>query len=231
MSKSVPWWTLIPTVLFTGLVVWAIGPRVKDPQGQQIDVEFPGGGKISIQSQREPLDHEVFLERLFATHFARNGILGWLREKQRVYLIDSPDLADALNRAICQPIPDKPMEERLAKAQECAAKPAVAALRSLSARRQIPFHYVGDRVLAGVQAQTPHRPGRGRANVCRTGPYVGQRLQVVDMARNESVEVEASNTYPCTVGEYPAIQLDPEDASVLFGRPANKLEEVIVVVL
>lgn len=231
MSKNVPWWSLIPAALFAALATLAIGPRVGSPDTQTLVIEFPGGGKIEVDSQRETMDHGALLDRLFATEFGRLGVLGWLREKRRLYPIDSADLADALHSEVCESIPETPLAQRLTKAKECAGLPVVAGLRRLSVQHQVPFHYVGDMVSAGIQFERPHRPGKGRVNVCRPGPYVGQKLQVIDSATNRSIEVEAGPTYTCTVAAHPGIQFDPDDAAELFQRPVGRVEEVIVVVL
>lgn len=231
MAKTVPWWSLIPTALFAGVAVWAIGPRVENPSGQHVTLEFPGGGKLDVSTEREGLDHETLMKQLFAKDFSRNGVLGWLKDNQRLYGLESPEMAQALNTMLCDPIPLDPLDQRLAKAKECASKPVAIALRRLSSDRAVPFHYVGNHVLVGVQKNSRYRPGPGHANVCRTGPYVAQKLQVIDVVTNRVVEVEAGGVYECTVGKFPELQLDPEDAVKLFGRPTNEFEKVIVVII
>jgi len=231
MAKTVPWWTLIPTALFVGLAVWAINSPVENPSAQEVTIAFPGGGKIHVRSERETLNFEALMTKLFSEDYSRNGLLGWLRDRKHLYSLETTELAEALKTKLCDPIPLEPLEERLAKAADCASKPAVDALRRLSSERVVPFHYVGLRVRAGIQAASPHRPGKGRVNVCRTGRYVAQRLQIIDPITNRVIEVQAGGTYECTVGEFPDIQLDPEDANELFGRPAGRFENAIAVVL
>lgn len=231
MAKSVPLWSLIPVVLFTGLAGWAINSGVADPASKNVTIEFPGGGKINVASAQAGLDHETLLKQLFATDASRSSVLAWLRDNQHLYTLESSDLAEALSTKLCEPIPNAPLKEQLAKAQACAAKPVVGVLRRLAKERKTPFHYVGSKVSAGVQMESAHRPGQGRVNVCRTGEFVAQKLQVIDVVTDRTLEVQAGGTYECTFGTYPAIQLDPDDATTLFGRPTQKLEDVIVVVL
>jgi len=231
MTKTVPWWTLIPTVLFTALAMWAIGRGVENPSGQTVTIVFPGGGQIDVRSEREPLDYGALMTKLFSEDFSRNGVLGWLRDKQHLYSIQSEEIAAGLRTRLCDPIPSEPRELRQAKARECAEKPAAAALRRLSFERAVPFHYVSHPVLAGVQAQKPHRPGRGRVNVCKTGGFVGQRLQVFEPINNRMIEVQAGGTYVCEGGEFADIQLDPDDAKELFKGALDRIQKVVVVVI
>ncbi|MBE2243269.1 MAG: hypothetical protein IAE86_10975 [Burkholderiaceae bacterium] len=231
MTKTVPWWTLVPTVLFTALAMWVTRPVVQSPSGQLVTIEFPGGGRIEVRSKREALDHDELMTTLFSKDDSKRGVLGWLRDKQHLYSLENPELAQALSTTLCDPIPLEPLESRLAKAEECASKPSAAALRRLSQERAVPFHYVGVRVKAGVQAAKPHRPGAGRVNVCRTGKFVAQRLQIVDPVTSRVIEVQPGGTYECTVADHPDIQLDPEDAKRLFGRPPAQFESVIAVVI
>ncbi len=231
MTKTVPWWTLVPTALFAGVAVLAIGPGVETPSGQHVTIDFPGGGRIDVRSEREALDYDALMTKLFSKDFSRSGVLGWLRDKHHLYSLETTELAEGLSTRLCDPIPAEPLENRLAKAEECASKPAAAALRRLSLERTVPFHYVGVRVQAGIQAESRHRPGSGRVNVCRTGRFVAQRLQVIDPITNRVIEVQAAGTYECTVGKFPEIQLDPDDAARLFGRPAGQFEAVIAVVI
>lgn len=235
MSNASRWGifvSLISTAVFAGLCGWAIGStKVENPSGQSVRIEFPGVGIITIESRRDALDADSLLEQLFAEDFSRNGILGWLRDKQQLYSTESTDLATFLNTKMCDAIPDAPLEDRLAKAEECASKPLVDALRFLSQKREVPFHYVGERGRASVQSARPHRPGSGFVNVCRPGPFVAQSLHVMDPVTEQYIEVQAKGYYRCTHGTYPDIQLDPEDAKTLFRRPLDELEDVIVTVL
>jgi hypothetical protein len=217
--------------IFAALAGWLARPLVAGATDQKVAVVFPGGMKLNVETRKEGTDYGALLAQLFGDEFARLGTTAWLREKQRLYSTDSPELADLLNRQICDPIPEHPVDQRITKARECAEKPLVGSLRRLAQSRAVPFHYVGVEVQAGVQISPPHRPGGGRVNVCRTGPFVGQRLQVIDPRTSVKVDVDAGGLYDCTIGEYPAIQLDPEDAGKLFGRPLAKLEKVIVVIL
>jgi hypothetical protein len=213
-----------------GLV--AGGGRVHNPSEEHVIVNFPSVGKVEFKTKAREIDYDVLLEQLFLKDFTRNGTTGWLRDKRHMYSLEGTDVVDALSRTLCEPIPNLPIDERIRKAQDCASKPVAEALRRLARERAVPFHYVGTPVRAGIQVSLPHRPGRGRVNTCRPGPFVGQRLQVIDPATSKVIEVEASGTYGCTLGDFPGIQLDPEDGAELFsGRPLAKLEDVIVVIL
>lgn len=232
MSKDIPKWSLVPTALLAAIVGWTVRPVV-NPTEQSIQVEFPGNqGSVTIKSKRsETLPPDTLLARIFATDFGRSGILGILRNSYQIYHLEDARLVDALRERLCAPIPDAPLPERLDKAKACAETPVANALRLLARTHQTPFHYVGEQVRMGVQGDQGHRPGRGRANVCRSGPFVGQRLQVVEPRTLQSVELQAAGVYDCTLPVHPKIQLDPTDAAALFAKPLDEYEEVIVIAL
>lgn len=233
MAQQLPWWSLMPTIALSVLTGWAISNGVNDPDEQQVVVQFPTGqGSLSIASKKNaPIRHDSLVQILFKDDFSRNGLMGVLRERYKVYDLNDAALADGLARRICEPIPEQPLSDRIEKAQNCAGHPVVQALRSLARDHKVPFHYVGAQVQIGVQYEDQYRPGEGRANVCRAGPYVGQRLQLVEPVSLRTIEVEAAGVYNCTLNVFPEVQLDPVDAQQLYRRPVDKYEQAIVVPL
>jgi hypothetical protein len=226
------WLTVVPFVLLAGVAGWVGHAVVENPTEQRFHIEFADLGKVLIETKGGAIDHRTLLEKLFQDEFGRDGALGWLKAKQRLYSVTDPALAHALQTGLCEPIPDRPLTERLTRARACADHPVASALRRIAREHAVPFHYVAIEARVGVQQSVGHRPGAGRANVCRTGPLVGQRFQVIDESTREMIEVEAAGVYDCAIPEqYPDVQLDPDDATRLFQRPTARVERALVVPL
>jgi hypothetical protein len=198
--------------------------KITGPEGQ-------GGFELNVEG--ESVDYAKILERLFADDFLRGAATGWLAQKEKVYSIQSEDIATAIATQICSPIPDSPLEAMLEKGRECAQKPVAARLRDLSREHKPPFHYVGIKGDMGVPENTANQPSPGRANVCRNGPFFGRKLQIGNLLNSTVIEVEATGSYPCTpAASFPAIQLSPNDALQLFPTTAlSRLETVVIVPL
>ena len=160
---------------------------------------------------------------MFANDFMKDAAIKWLEKKEKIYPVESPDLASAVASELCSPIPDAPMDARLAKGRECARKPVVKALRELASEHMPPFHYVGITGKLGVPDDENDQPAKGKASVCRDSDLFGKNLQVVNPLDSTAIEVEASGYYLCTHAvTFPDIQLGSGDASRLFPkRPAG----------
>ena len=198
--------------------------KITGPKGQ-------GGFELNVEG--ESLDYENMLKQLFSDTFLRSAAVGWLEQKEKIYPIESPALATAISTEICSPIPNSPLEAKLAKGQECAQKPVASALRELSSEHKPPFHYVGIKGDMGVPDKRMNQPPRGTANVCRDGPFLGKKLQIGNLLNTKVIEVDAKGFYLCTpAATFPDIQLGPDNALELFPKtPLNKLEPVVIVPL
>lgn len=226
------WVTVVAFVLLAGVAGWMGRAAVENPTEQRFRIEFADLGSVSIETRGGAIDYRTLLEKLFQDQFSRDGALGWLKERQKLYALTDPTLANALQTRLCEPIPDQPLTERMTRARVCADQPVASALRRIARDHAIPFHYVAIEARVGVQQSARHRPGAGRANVCRTGPLVGQRFQVIDESTRETIEVEAAGVYDCAVpDQFPDVQLDPDDATRLFQRPTARVERALVVPL
>jgi hypothetical protein len=221
-------------VIAGALVMFLVGGQFspKSPTKTMLKVTGPDGKSgFQLNVEGESIDYEKILNAMFASEFLKGAASTWLATKQNLYPIDSDTLVTAIATKLCEPIPDEPLAQRLAKGRECANKGVVSRLRALAFKRQPPFHYVGVDAQLGIPAHGANRPPRGRANVCRDGDFFGRKLQVANPRSGAFVEVEALGSYVCTPAvRFPDVQLSPEDARVLFGSISlNKFELVTVV--
>jgi hypothetical protein len=228
-------------VFFAGLILGValmaiLAPRVmpSSPTKSTLKILVPGGkGGIELNVEGDSVDYEKVLSQLFADDFMKDAAIKWLEKKERIYPIESPDLAAAISSELCSPIPDAPMEARLEKGRECAQKPVVKALRELASEHRPPFHYVGITGKLGVPDDENDQPAKGKASVCRDSDFFGKNLQVVNPLDSTAIEVEATGYYLCTHAvTFPDIQLGSEDATRLFPKTVRRrLEDVIIVPL
>ncbi|WP_413746555.1 hypothetical protein [Synechococcus sp. MIT S9507] len=191
------------------------------------------GISIIINSEGEGLDYHAILEAMFDNSFIKSAAIKWLGKEHNIYSLEEAELGEAIEESLCDEIPEKPFEERLSKAKECAKKPVAAKLRELANSHQPPFHFLGFKGDAGFPAGQG-APTKGHANVCKNGPFYGKQLQVVNPKNNTLVEVNASRSLgDCTgFGGRPDIQLGSHDAYTLFpGESLDITEEVIIIPL
>lgn len=223
---------LIAGIALMALLAQNVMPS--NPTKSMLKILAPGGKVgIELQVEGESIDYAKMLSQLFANEFMRDAAIKWLEKKEKIYPLDSTDLVGAISSELCSPIPDAPMEVRLAKGRECAQKPVVRALRELASEHRPPFHYVGITGKLGVPDNEKDQPAKGKASVCRDSEFFGKNLQVVNPLDSTAIEVEASGYYLCTHAvTFPDIQLGSEDASQLFPKTARRrLEDAIIVPL
>ena len=97
--------------------------------------------------------------------------------------------------------------------------------------RDVPFHYVGREIKVGVPSRED-QPQPGMAHACKNSEFGDHAVELTNLRSKESVTVRASGSYECTgYNQYPDIQLSYTDARELFGRPMDKYEAAIAVVL
>ena len=234
MSKEIG--IFVAGAMAGALVLFLVGNQFSpvSPTKTQFKVTGPkGNGSIELNVEGESIDYEKILETMFSNDFLRPAAAGWLAEKQGLYNIDREELATAIATKLCEPIPQEPLNVRLAKGRACAEKLLAARLRELALKRRPPFHHVGKEGKMGYPSIAEHRPRAGFANVCRHGDYYGRRLQIVNPQNGELVEVQADGHYNCTPATtFPDVQLGVKDIERLLGnRPLQELENVIVVTI
>ena len=90
-------------------------------------------------------------------------------------------------------------------------------LRELSISRKGPWSYQWDTVLISIPAKE-FQPRPGFANVCESGKFLRNDLEVYNIDQTHSIKVTATGKYACPEGlKHPDIQLNVEDAIKLLG--------------
>ena len=224
---------ILGIVAFLVLAVYTVMSGSPDnPTTQSVNITFPGGFGLEMDVSQSEIAHSALLTQLFSEEFTRDGVLGWLGREQQVYSISDVELVTALERSLCEPIPDSPLQERIEKARECAARPVANGLRRLQEEKKPPFHYVGIQVRVGVQAAEGARPALGRANVCRESDLFGKQIELTDPVSGNEIVVRASGSYPCTgFSRYPDVQLGPDQARDLFVSALLEYQDAVAVSL
>ena len=200
---------------------------------RNLAINIPGAGSISMEAANNEIDQEEVLNTLWGNEgsFTRSGMIGWLADKG-IYELTSLNLVQAIENDLCGPIPDSPLDERIERGQECAAKVVARQLRELAQRKSPPFHYVGVSVQIGISLDEEHRPPDGRANACSEGEFSGRSVQLTNPLNDNQIIVLATGTYPCSgIGRTPDLQINEPDATELFDGPLDKYETVIAVIL
>jgi hypothetical protein len=216
------------------LIMVLIGHSSSPAQVKKTNLKITGPkdwGSLDFSVEGDGVDFEKVLNGMFSNTFYRAGALGWLEEKQKIVPLESDSLATKIETDLCDPFPDQPLDLKIRKKRECAAKPAVKGLRDLAFNRKRPFHYVGNVGRMGVPELTQNKPTKGYANACKPGDYYGKRLQIGNPENNAVVEVLANGPYACTdAANFPDIQLSPEDARTLFPNAKLGQTEPVVIV-
>ena len=226
MGKTVVVGLVVLVALFIGLNYFS------GPTEQSVEVTFPGGSALRLDASQPEIAHDQLLEEIFADTFMRDGLMGWLVDKD-IFSFKDARLVEALNERLCGSIPEEPLDQKIKASQDCAALPVAAALRQLVDQRQVPFHYVGISVQVGIPARED-QPGLGRAHACDDSEFRGKRVELTNPRTSNQIEVQVSGTYRCTgfqINMFPNIQLGSEDAQELFPGPFQKFQEAIAVAL
>ena len=208
-----------------GLFVGTRGPS--DPTDQTTEVMFGDFG-LKIDTSQRQVDHRTLLENLFANDFGRAGLMSWLGDKD-IFSFDDDRLTEALNKRLCVPIPEQPLDQKIKTSQDCADLPVAIGLRQLADQKRIPFHYVGITVQVGIPARED-QPQTGGAHICADSALRGKRVELTNPLTSNRIEVHPSGTYECTgFTKFPDIQLSFEDAQELFSGPLYELQEAVAV--
>ena len=200
-------------------------------ESMEIEVTGPNGTTLHLAVEGFTLDQQALLNAIYKDDFARDGLMGWLSDKQ-IFKTSDPSLADALNTELCEPIPPTPLSAQIEAARKCAELPVALRLRELADQRDTPFHYIGRIVQVGIPENEMNRPPNSRANVCGEGGLHGRAVRLTNPLNNKSIEVEATGRYVCTgYDRVPDIQLNPTDAAAIFDGPRDEYQEAVAVVL
>ena len=198
MSRE--WWIFLGGVVVGAILIFLFGSQFSpvNPTRASIIIKGPDGkGGFELNVTGEPVDYKSVLQGMFSDEFLQPAAIGWLATKQRMYKIDREELVVAISKDLCDPIPEKPLSEKIESGRKCAEKVVAARLRDLSDKRQPPFHHLGKVATMGFPGNRKHRPGQGFANVCKSGDFRGRKLQVSNPANQNVVEVEATGYYDC----------------------------------
>lgn len=211
---------------FVGMVVFALLALVMVGRGGsgELAFQFPGG-QLEFVTDRSAIPHEELLDSLFTSAVYRPAAEEWLRSR-RFFSIQDHHLPDSLSAYLCDPIPEEPIDERLAKASECANKGVARGFVRLREERAVPFHPIGHQVSVGFPSPAPPR---GRANACREGPLLGRTVTVLEPQSGRVQVVEVSGYYPCPGVGFPDLQLHRDDARALLRRPLMETEDLLVI--
>ena len=197
---------------------------------RSVSVTLPGGVGLDLQATQDGILLDSLYSRLYADRSFRDGLIARLAE-DHIYQLTDPRLADALHDHLCSPIPDQPLTERTNAARACADLPVARRLRELAEMRNVPFHYVGRELNIGVPSHED-QPMPGMAHTCKNSEFGDHTVELSNPRSDATITVRATGSYVCTgFTQYPDIQLSYSDAKELFGRPTNKYESAIAVVL
>ena len=173
-----------------------------------------GDAELVIDLEKDLADDETLLAKIFSRDYAAAGAREWLKGEQGLYRYDDPDLANQIRTLDYD-------------------DPASRELRQLRNRRLGPWAYQAQDVKIGIPAR-PDQPLQGFANVCESGIFLRQRIEVfLPDQPDQRISLVASGRYACPAGfEFPDIQLSREDARKLFGySDFSKYESAVAVVI
>ena len=230
ISKNTAVWAIaVPGVVIIAVVYLA---SRNGPTSTNINWSFPTGS-LTLNIEEDLQDHETMLEKLFENRFSRPAIIAWLRQTQKLFLIDDPALLLEI-QSLCPDVSDEDPLTRQQRIENCISQSEVLRqLRELAEDRGSPFQYGGETVRVGFPDKPNPQLAPGRANVCRGSDYEGKRLQLTDVQRKVSIEVVANaGTYLCTgYDSHPQVQLHLNDSETLFGTSSGGVREAIAVIL
>ena len=192
--------------------------------------DVPRSGWAENRHQPAEIAHDKLLKDIFPQQFSKDGLMGWLADKN-IFAFEDERLVKALNERLCEAIPEQPLDRKIKAAQDCANLPVATRLRELADKKWIPFHYVGVVVNVGVP-EREDQPQIGQASVCASSALRDERVELTNSRTGNRIEVQATGRYTCTgFTTYPDIQLNFEDAGKLFSEPLGKYQEAVAVVL
>jgi hypothetical protein len=222
--KGVSW---LVVGLVSGALLWKVLPSnaAKTKLTWKI-----GNQSVTLDVAKDLSDPEAMIKTLFATSASRSGILQLLRERG-IFAADDIALVDALAGFCPAEVGRETVVQRQHRLNKCFQNKVLQELRQLAKGHQPPFQYVGREVLVGTPPGTSLT--RGSANVCSSGEFVGQTLQLGDLEGKRVITVQARGRYPCldVFGAQAEVQISAADTLALFNRPTDKVEHAIAVVV
>ena len=60
----------------------------------------------------------TLLNDIFAQQFSRDGLMGWLADKD-IFSFEDARLVEALNERLCDSIPEEPLDQKIKASQDC----------------------------------------------------------------------------------------------------------------
>jgi len=172
-----------------------------------------GENELEIDLEQDLLNAPTMLGKIFSEEFSKNGAIGWLKNSYKLFHYTDPDLVNEF--------------QRLDSEELVSVK-----LRDLSQRRKGPWSYALDTVLISIPAKE-YQPEEGFANVCESGRFLRNKVQVFNLDQNNSITLFASGKYACPDGlKHSDIQLNARDAKKLLGsKNFSKYEKGIALIL
>lgn len=209
-----------------GLVAIVLLAAIVQPT--RLEIMLPNGMQASIINDNQ-ITVRALLDSVYEKDNSREELTGWLAAKSFFHIQDA-DLGSALKNALCDTIPEEPLDQMLAAANLCAAKPVAARLRSLAQWDSIPFHPVGRQVLVGF----PGSLKSGSANVCPDSPFRDREIEISTERADTTIVVHATGLIlPCSITPgipFPDIQISMADAVHIFGENRRKLEVATAII-
>lgn len=214
------------------LTVFTVGVAVGILICSVTDVEQLAFGNWFSMQTRAPNDVEQF--RSVRADPDRWTVYVSLLAEEGFYAADNPGIVDAIE-ALCDPIPNEPLEDFLSASTGCAERPVPARLRRLSREQDPPFHPVGIRVTVGVPS-SDDQPSPGYANTCQSGDLYRRNVVLINPDDGtRQVQVQASGHYGQGICaqfvETADIQLNEDDAFSIFDGPLAKFEEALAIIV
>lgn len=157
-----------------------------------------GNSKLKIDVEKDLEGPDVLLKKIFSAPFSKDGALGWLKKEHKVFSIGDMDITEEIQKLNIE----NPLSRRL---------------REISEKRKGPWAYQIAEVSIGIP---PHKlqPDKGYANVCESGDYLRQKVELTNPKSDKRINVVATGKYSCPPDyEYPDMQLNADDAKELFG--------------
>ncbi len=191
---------------------------------------MPGGIKLAVEAAQGEISLDSLYSRISGDRSLWYGLIERFADES-IYRIKNPRLPNALHEHLCSHIPEEPRSEIIRASQKCADMDVARRLRQLAEGHDVPFHYVGIKVIIG-KPSPEDKPGLGTAHACRNSEFRGRQIELTNSQTGVSITVRVSGLYICTgYSLYPDIQIGRPDARMLCGYPTDKLEDAVAVVV
>ena len=192
----------------------AVGWNLSKGGAKQTHVNLKfGDNQLEVKLDQEQIDAPTFLGNMFGTDFSKSGVINWLREQQKIFHFEDPQIVEAFKTLD----PDHPVSEQLFK---------------LSSSKVGPWAYQIDTVKISIPEKA-YQPRSGTVNVCENGKYLGRELQLFNLDQSIKINVNATGKYACPPNyKYPDIQLNAKDAKKLLGYGNfSKYEKAVALIV